>query len=152
MISDLIKRGFGRDTILSNYYNHHCYRPSSTHTPNQNASAYLDQIETERCQHEAERLFNLLEMAVLDPKTRPVQSKTGLEMTTETASGQQGLAQGVNKTAKAKLETQCKLKNMLRNTHYVIKVPGCFYFIWGTDGNYGKVCTEPKIQARNFLA
>ena len=110
MISDLIKRGFGRDTILSNYYNHHCYRPSSTHTPNQNASAYLDQIGTERCQHEAERLFNLLEMAVLDPKTRPVQSKTGQEMTTETTSGQQGPAQGVSNTTKAKLETQCKLK------------------------------------------
>ena len=110
MISDLIKRGFGRDTILSNYYNHHCYRPSSTHTPNQNASAYLDQIETERCQHEAERLFNLLEMAVLDPKTRPVQSKTGPEMTKETSGDQQGLAQGVSKTTKAKLETQCKLK------------------------------------------
>ena len=117
MISDLIKRGFGRDSILSNYYNHHCYRPS-THTPNQNASAYWEIIGTERGQHEAERLFNLLEMAVLDPQTRPVQIKTGLEMTTATSGGEQGSAQGpVSKTSKAKLETQCKLK-----IYYVIAI------------------------------
>ena len=63
----------------------------------------------ERGQHEAESLFNLLEMAVLDPETRPVQTKTGLEMTKEASGGEQGSAQGANKTTKAKLETQCKL-------------------------------------------
>merc|ERR1711937_701469 len=45
-------------------------------------------------------------MAVLDPETRPVQTKTGLEMTKETSGGEQGSAQGANKTTKAKLETQ----------------------------------------------